>query len=391
MMIRFIKKNFLENAKFEDFKKKNFKKELFLKFQKIKSRIYPNQLISNTSEIKIEKNNLHEQNVKIFNEPKKKQIDLDTKITIEKNKEIINNDNKFLKKKLKRKLGRLKRKIKRYKVSSSENINSKKIVLNMNEGDEKLNQLNLKIKEMQNELSKIHEADDKDSQDVIKVKNKYKRKIKKLRNKINKLTKNNEKVSNVVNLKTTLFENERVNETEQLKEQPEVNLRSEEIADLENQLDFYKKENQELKNEIDKQNSSQKINQEQKNITEELELKIKHYQDENIRLSNLITSQNRKIEIMSSQIQNFENLKNKLYQQVNVLGDTLLDNDNIENIFENNSVNNEKELAEENVKEVKVVNSDNISTKTEYTPKVTRNLELNDNYLDQEINKIFSE
>ena len=94
---------------------------------------------------------------------------------------------------------------------------------------------------------------------------------------------------------------------------------------------------------------------------------------------------------MSSQIQNFENLKNKLYQQVNVLGDTLLDNDNVENIFENNSVNNEKELAEENVKEVKVVNSDNISTKTEYTPKVTRNLELNDNYLDQEINKIFSE
>ena len=390
-MIRFIKKNFLEKAKFEDFKKRNFKRELFLKFQKIKSRIYPNQLISNTPELKIVKNNLHEQNVKIFNEPKKKQIDLDTKITIEKNKEIINNDNKFLKKKLKRKLGRLKRKIKRYKVSSSENINSKKIVFNMNEGDEKLNQLNLKIKEMQNELSKIHEADDKDSTDVIKVKNKYKRKIKKLRNKINKLTKNNEKVSNVVNLKTTLFENERVDETKQLKEQPEVNLRPEKIVDLENQLDFYKKENQELKNEIDKQKSSQKINQEQKNITEELQLKIKHYQDENIRLSNLITSQNRKIEIMSSQIQNFENLKNKLYQQVNVLGDTLLDNDNVENIFENNSVNNEKELAEENVKEVKVVNSDNISTKTEYTPKVTRNLEVNDNYLDQEINKIFSE
>ena len=390
-MIRFIKKNFLENAKFEDFKKRNFKRELFLKFQKIKSRIYPNQLISITPELKIVKNNLHEQNVKIFNEPAKKQIDLDIKITTKKNEEIINNDNKFLKKKLKRKLGRLKRKIKRYKVSSSENINSKKIVFNMNEGNEKLNQLNLKIKEMQNELSKIHEADDKDSKDVIKVKNKYKRKIKKLRNKINKLTKNNEKVSNVVNLKTTLFENERVDETKQFKEQPEVNLRSEEIVDLENQLDFYKKKNQELKNEIDKQKSSQKINQEQKNITEELQLKIKHYQDENIRLSNLITSQNRKIEIMSSQIQNFENLKNKLYQQVNVLGDTLLDNDNVENIFENNSVNNEKELAEENVKEVKVVNSDNISTKTEYTPKVTRNLEVNDNYLDQEINKIFSE
>ena len=159
-MIRFIKKNFIENVKFEDFKKRNFKRELFLKFQKIKSRIYPNQFISNTPELKIEKNNLQDQNVKIFNEPIKKQVNLDIKITPERNKEIINNDNKFLKKKLKRKLGRLKRKIKRYKVSSSENINSKKIVLNMNEGDEKLNQLNLKIKEMQNELSKIHEIDD---------------------------------------------------------------------------------------------------------------------------------------------------------------------------------------------------------------------------------------
>jgi len=88
-MIRFIKKNFLENSKFEDFKKRNFKRELFLKFQKIKSRIYPNQLTSNTSEIKIIKNNLHEQNVKIFNEPIKKQIDLDIKIKTEKNKEII--------------------------------------------------------------------------------------------------------------------------------------------------------------------------------------------------------------------------------------------------------------------------------------------------------------
>ena len=49
------------------------------------------------------------------------------------------------------------------------------------------------------------------------------------------------------------------------------------------------------------------IHYDEKNKTDELELKIKHYQDENIRLSNLVTSQNKKIEIMSSQIQNFEN------------------------------------------------------------------------------------
>jgi hypothetical protein len=122
-------------------------------------------------------------------------------------------------------------------------------------------------------------------------------------------------------------------------------------------------------------------------------LKVKHYQEENIRLSNLVTSQNKKIEIMSSQIQNFENLKNKLYEQVNILGDTLLDNDNVENIFENHSSkNDQQETQEENLKEIKVVNSNNESIKPDYTPnKIYKNLVVNDNYLDKEINKIFSE
>ena len=52
----------------------------------------------------------------------------------------------------------------------------------MMESDDKINQLNFKIKDMQNVLGKIHESEDKNSQDVIKVKNKYKRKIKKYMN-----------------------------------------------------------------------------------------------------------------------------------------------------------------------------------------------------------------
>ena len=96
---------------------------------------------------------------------------------------------------------------------------------------------------------------------------------------------------------------------------------------------------------------------------------------------------------MSSQIQNFENLKNKLYEQVNILGDTLLDNDNVENIFENHSSKNDQQgTQEENLKEIKVVNSNNESINLDYTPnKINKNLVVNDNYLDKEINKIFSE
>jgi len=242
---------------------------------------------------------------------------------------------------------------------------------------------------MQNELGKIHESEDKNSQDVIKVKNKYKRKIKKLRNKINKLNKNIEKSNNIVELKTV-----QLNTDSEIKKDIQIEHKNSEfVKGLEEQLDLYKIKNQELQNQIESQNFINNSKTDEKNKIDELELKVKHYQEENIRLSNLVTSQNKKIEIMSSQIQNFENLKNKLYEQVNILGDTLLDNDNVENIFENHSSkNNQQEKQEENLKEIKVVNSNNESIKPDYTPnKINKNLVVNDNYLDKEINKIFSE
>jgi len=391
MMIRFIKKlKVLENKNTKIFKETNFKKEFFSTFQKIKSKLYSGtvkeipKINLNLNQEKVSKDNLI-----MSEEFKLKNSFLDKKIFTQNKNEIRENDNKFLKKKLKRKLGRLKRKIKRYKVNSNENVYNKKINLNMMESDDKINQLNFKIKDMQNELGKIHESEDKNSQDVIKVKNKYKRKIKKLRNKINKLTKNIEKNNNIVELKTAQLDTD----SEIKKNIHLEQTKSEFVIDLEKQLDLYKTKNQELKNQIESQNLIHNSKTDEKNKTDELELKIKHYQDENIRLSNLVTSQNKKIEIMSSQIQNFENLKNKLYEQVNNLGDTLLVNDNVENIFENHSsTNHQQETLEENQKEIKVVNANNELVKSEHTPnKINKNLVVNDSYLDKEINKIFSE
>ena len=390
-MIRFIKKfNILENKNTKIFKETNFKKEFFSTFQKIKSKMYS----GTAKEIPAINLNLNQEKVSKDNMIMTKEFKLkdsfhDKKIFTQNKNEISENDNKFLKKKLKRKLGRLKRKIKRYKINSHESVYNKKINFNMTESDDKINQLNLKIKDMQNELGKIHELEDKDSQDVIRVKNKYKRKIKKLRNKINKLNKNIEKNNNIVELKTAQSDTD----SEIKKNIHTEHTTSEFVKDLEEQLDLYKIKNQELQDQIESQNFINNSKTDEKNKIDELELKVKHYQEENIRLSNLVTSQNKKIEIMSSQIQNFENLKNKLYEQVNILGDTLLDNDNVENIFENHSSkNNQQEKQEENLKEIKVVNSNNESIKLDYTPnKINKNLVVNDNYLDKEINKIFSE
>ena len=390
-MIRYIKKfNFLESKNAKIFKETNFKKKFFLKFQQIKLKMYSGtvketpKMSLNFNQEKVSKDNfIMTEEFKLKNSFPEKKIFTQTK------NETSENDKKFLKKKLKRKLGRLKRKIKRYKVNSNESVYSKKINLNMTESDDKINQLNLKIKDMQNELGKIHESEDKNSQDVIKVKNKYKRKIKKLRNKINKLNKNIEKSNNIVELKTV-----QLNTDSEIKKDIQIeHTNSEFVKGLEEQLDLYKIKNQELQNQIESQNLINNSKTDEKNKIEELELKVKHYQEENIRLSNLVTSQNKKIEIMSSQIQNFENLKNKLYEQVNILGDTLLDNDNVENIFENHSSkNDQQETQEENLKEIKVVNSNNESINLDYTPnKINKNLVVNDNYLDKEISKIFSE
>ena len=96
---------------------------------------------------------------------------------------------------------------------------------------------------------------------------------------------------------------------------------------------------------------------------------------------------------MNNQIQNFDNLKNKLYEQVNILGDTLLDNDNVEKIFDERDPNNNKANSE-NQKIIKMVNSDNLIVSNidpiNNTISDTKKTDLTDNVLDQEISKIFS-
>ena len=126
-------------------------------------------------------------------------------------------------------------------------------------------------------------------------------------------------------------------------------------SEYEKRIEEYQLENTSLKSKIQEIENNNKNNlyEKDKDKVKELEEKLKHYQEENVRLSNQIFNQDKKIEIMRNQISNFENLKQKLYEQVNTLGDTLLDNDNVENIFEKNS---SLENFDKNEK-IKIVNS----------------------------------
>src|SRR6056300_1004219 len=121
--------------------------------------------------------------------------------------EIDSKNNKFLKKKLKRKLSRIKRKIKRYKFTDSNQTDTnnklKLMTDNIENKENRLDDLNSKIKNLQSELLKIQssESNNLETVEIKKLKNKYKKKIKKLRNKLNKFSKTEIQKNNIIELK----------------------------------------------------------------------------------------------------------------------------------------------------------------------------------------------
>ena len=390
-MIRNIKKilnekidNFHLKAKYQNY----FKQSLLSNLNKIKSKINILKLSNIKNEDELTQEIIHSEqskaNISVLEKTTNNQNT--SKVKIVENVDFEINDKKFLKKKLNRKLNRLKRKIKRYKFTKSDEIDKK---INMTEQTKTpLEELNSKVSNLQNELKKIQSQESLNVSDVEikKLKNKYKRKIKKLKNKINKFSKI-KSASNVIHI--VKEEENKENKVQPHQETKELNDNSE----YEKRIEEYQLENTSLKSKIQEFENNNKNNlyEKDKDKVKELEEKLKHYQEENVRLSNQIFNQDKKIEIMRNQISNFENLKQKLYEQVNTLGDTLLDNDNVENIFEKNS---SLENFDENEK-IKIVNStQEISeTNSKYEDKnlvKTSSNSFDAKNLDQDIKNIFS-
>ena len=398
-MIRNLKK-FLLNNKFyshnlKNLKKTNFKIKLYEKLNHIKERIINRKIISTYNsnsnnditylnnqnlnypiEKKLNSTVNNDKDVQLLNTDKKYKQDEDT--------QVLSNDNKkFLKKKLQRKLCRLKRKIKRYKFTDhNTNVNDSHMSqLN----SDLINDLNSKIKSLQADLGNIQNDDSlKDNHPELKrIKNKYKRKIKKLRNKLNKLDKDN-KVIKLDLEKNNIQKKSKDNDTD-IKD---INSKNQ-IKDLEKQIETYKNENKYLNERLqnnDNNASQLKILQ---NQNTELSQKVKYYQDENIRLSSQISTQEKKLEIMRKQILSFENLKQKLYEQVNTLGDTLLDNDNVSKIFEDQVSEDKIYNLQTRENKLAINSNENFNMDTDNSIKHSKS-ELTEDLLDLEIKKIFN-
>jgi len=125
------------------------------------------------------------------------------------------------------------------------------------------------------------------------------------------------------------------------------------------------------------------------NQNTELSQKVKYYQDENIRLSSQISTQEKKLEIMRKQILSFENLKQKLYEQVNTLGDTLLDNDNVSKIFEDQVSEDKIYNLQTRENKLAINSNENFNMDSDNSIKHSKS-ELTEDLLDLEIKKIFN-
>ena len=398
-MIRNIKKiikNTLSEFKYSNYGNNFFKSKLARNLENVKQHI--NRFRIQKSENVEPKNNSQKflndiSNEKILNqfhhlalkEKNKKEIS-----------EIENKNKKFLKKKLKRKLSRIKRKIKRYKfteLNQTDTNNQNKVMTdNIDNKENRLDVLNTKIKTLHLELLKIQSTENNnlESGEIKKLKNKYKKKIKKLRNKLNKFSKTEIQKNNIIELKNNneakLNSNFNIEEhKEKLEDKDQLDI------ELQNELNKYKNENQSLLAKL-KELESNQVNESYKLKYEELELKLKHYQEENLRLSNNILQHEKKIEIMKNQIDNFENLKQKLYEQVNNLGDTLLNNDNVESLYikkDNLNLENKNQIK----KTVNINNLDNYyetSVSQSNNELLTKPINLNSEDLDNQIKDIFS-
>ena len=398
-MIRNLKKiikNTLSEFKYTNYGNNFFKSKLARNLEKVKQHI--NRFRIQKSENVEPKNNSQKflndiSNEKILNQVHHLALKEKNKKEIN---EIDNKNKKFLKKKLKRKLSRIKRKIKRYKfteLNQTDTNNQNKLMTdNIDNKENRLDVLNTKIKTLHLELLKIQSTENNnlESGEVKKLRNKYKKKIKKLRNKLNKFSKTEIQKNNIIELKNNneakLNSNFNIEEhKEKLEDKDQLDI------ELQNELNKYKNENQSLLAKL-KELESNQVNESYKLKYEELELKLKHYQEENLRLSNNILQHEKKIEIMKNQIDNFENLKQKLYEQVNNLGDTLLNNDNVESLYikkDNLNLENKNQTK-------KIVNTDNFENhyETSVTQSnnelLTKPINLNSEDLDNQIKDIFS-
>ena len=107
-----------------------------------------------------------------------------------------------------------------------------------------------------------------------------------------------------------------------------------------------KLKNKDLENTIEKLKSYEDNNDQNLNIINELENKIKYYQEENIRISNQLYEANKRFDIIKSEIEVLQDQRSSLIAKINSVNDVIGNSKIITNVFNSpESIKNEVKIV----------------------------------------------
>ncbi len=164
-----------------------------------------------------------------------------------------------------------------------------------------------------------------------------------LSSKVEKLEKhifaNNVKEDELEN-KNKILEKKNIELKTKLESAGHVDIYLEEINEL-------RLKNKDLVNTIEKLKSYEDNNDQNLNIIQELENKIKYYQEENIRISNQLYETNKRFDIIKSEIEVLQDQRSNLVAKINSVNDVIGNSKVVTNVFKNSQPQNTKILVED--------------------------------------------
>ena len=108
------------------------------------------------------------------------------------------------------------------------------------------------------------------------------------------------------------------------------------------EINQLKLKNKDLENTIDKLKSYEDNNDQNLNIINELENKIRYYQEENIRISNQLYETNKRFDIIKSEIEVLQDQRSSLIAKINSVNDVIGNSKIVTNVFQNSQSQNTK-------------------------------------------------
>ena len=248
------------------------------------------------------------------------------------------------------------------------NLEHKNLKIEFNKLKENFNIIEIDLKHKKRKISILEGINKKFENKIDNLENKiieYKATEFNLGSKVKKL----ENYININNAKHDELTNQNINLDES---NTELKTRLDSLGNIgiyHEEIDQLKLKNKDLENTNEKLKSYEDNKNQNLNIINELEGKIKHYQEENIRISNQLYEANKKFDIIKSEIEVMLDQRSRLIAKINSVNDVIDNSKIITNVFNSpESMKNEINVQNEqkNIKSHKDINDEinNIFSKT---------------------------